>query len=150
MNLLSWSCRGLGNVPTVNDFCNLCWRECLNIVFIKEIMINAKELEKVRNKCGFFKGLCISSQGLLSGLGLWWLDCNVRVVFFDNYYIAGEVINRNGFMEWYMAGCYGWSDKKSKYLIWKFPRLFRSVYSGSLVIYGDFNEILVQEEKRGG
>lgn len=45
----------------VNVFNMWCWRECVSIIFVMEMMIVVKELEKVRNKCGFENGFCVRS-----------------------------------------------------------------------------------------
>lgn len=69
MKILSWDCRGLGNFQTVNVIRSWCWRDRLNIVYVMEIIISDVDLLRVRNKCGYAGGLCISSLGLFSGFG---------------------------------------------------------------------------------
>jgi len=44
-----------------------------------ETMINASELEKITNQCGFLSGTCISSWGNSGGMGFWWKNIEVRL-----------------------------------------------------------------------
>lgn len=39
------------------------------MLFLMETMINSKKLPLVKEKCGFTQGLCLSSVGLLGGIG---------------------------------------------------------------------------------
>lgn len=48
-----------------------------------EMMISDYDLFKVCNKCGFSYGLCLSSNGLSGGLGVWWKDVDVQNLLYD-------------------------------------------------------------------
>ncbi|KAK9740254.1 hypothetical protein RND81_03G022700 [Saponaria officinalis] len=140
---------GLGNPLTVGALYNWCWRECPNIIFVMEMMMNSRYLERIRNKCGFTKGLCVSSRGRSGGLGLWWRDLNAQLVSYNNNHIMIEVLGDNGQVAWRAVGVYGWPEIENKHKTW---HMFRQLCNGSsvpMVCFGDFNEILSEHEKGG-
>ncbi|XP_074315136.1 uncharacterized protein LOC141651317 [Silene latifolia] len=152
MKILSWNCQGLGNPKTVGTLRDWCWRESPNIVFVMETMINARELEKVRNKCGYTSGLCFCISGRSGGLGLWWKDLNIHLVSYDKYHITINVLVEEEEVLWKAAaGVYRWPEQANKYKTWDMMRaLCSSNNSVPFILFGDFNEILCDGEKEGG
>lgn len=94
------------------------------------MLITAGEFEKVINKCGFMNGLCLSSYGLSGSMGLRWRDVDVKIIFYDGYYIVVIILDSEGYTMWNLVGYYGWSDNQSKYLIWELIRMTRLMFSG--------------------
>ncbi|XP_074306600.1 uncharacterized protein LOC141641852 [Silene latifolia] len=150
MKIFSWNCQGLGNPLTVGTLRDWCWRECPNIVFVMETMMSARELEKIRNSCGFSSGICISSRGRSGGLGFWWRDVNAQLISYNNNHVMVEVLDASNAPLWRAVGVYGWPETGNKHKTWE---LLRYAYNGSrvpMVFFGDFNEILSGQEKEGG
>ena len=58
-----------------------------------ETMLDTKILEKVRNRCGFTDGLCLSSNGNSGGIGLWWQDLDVSVISFSSHHVLAVVLD---------------------------------------------------------
>ena len=54
-------------------------------MFLMETMVDAKKLQLVKGKCGFSKGVCLSSVGLSGGIGFWWRDINAHVVSYSTH-----------------------------------------------------------------
>ncbi|XP_074318150.1 uncharacterized protein LOC141654941 [Silene latifolia] len=112
--------------------------------------MSARELEKIRNSCGFSSGMCISSRGRSGGLGLWWRDVNAQLISYDNNHVMVEVLDASGVPVWRAVGVYGWPEASNKHKTWT---MIRTLCSGSrvpIVLFGDFNEILSGQEKEGG
>ncbi|XP_074288184.1 uncharacterized protein LOC141613350 [Silene latifolia] len=150
MKILSWNCKGLGNPLTVNTLRDWCWRECPNIVFVMETMISASRLEKIRNKCGFLSGFCLSSNGRYGGLGLWWKDVNVQLLSYDKNHIAVKIVGDDGNTLWKAVGVYGWSELANKHKTWSMLKALCRNNEDPMVLFRDFNEILCDSEKEGG
>ncbi|XP_074314802.1 uncharacterized protein LOC141650968 [Silene latifolia] len=115
-----------------------------------ETMVSARELEKIRNSCGFSSGICVSSRGRAGGLGLWWRDINVQLISYNNNHILVEILDAHNAPVWRAGGIYGWPETSNKFRTWD---LMRSLCGGSrvpIVLFGDFNEILSGNEKEGG
>ncbi|XP_074306558.1 uncharacterized protein LOC141641810 [Silene latifolia] len=150
MKILSWNCQGLGNPLTVNTLRDWCWRECPNIVFVMETMISANNLEKIKNKCGFTSGICISSNGRSGGLGIWWKDINAQLVSYNNHHFAIKIVGEDGSILWRAVGVYGWPELTNKYKTWDMLRALCANHNDPMILFGDFNEILSAREKEGG
>ena len=150
MNILSWNCQGLGHPRTVNSLRMWCWRDRPNIVFVMETMLHSNDLVKVRNKCGFSDGLCLSSRGNSGGIGLWWREINLEISSFSEHHVEATVKNNEGHPVWRAVGIYGWPETEHKYKTWELMRTLRGEGSLPTVIFGDFNEIVSMTEKDGG
>ena len=150
MKLLSWNCQGLANPWTVSALHSLCWRERPNIVFLMETMLDTQILEKVRNRCGFSNGLCLSSNGNSGGIGLWWNELDVSVISFSSHHVLAVILNDQKNPSWYAVGIYGWPETGNKFLTWQLMKQLRQQCNLPLMFFGDFNEIVSLEEKEGG
>ena len=70
MSLLSWNCRGLGNLRTVKALEKVVKKEEPKIVFLMETKSKREWLEKVKDRCKMKHGLIVSSDGSKGGLAL--------------------------------------------------------------------------------
>ncbi|XP_021836344.2 uncharacterized protein [Spinacia oleracea] len=150
MKILSWNCQGLGNSWTVNALRDWCWRERPNIVFLMETMIDAGRLERIRNICGFVKGVCLSSDGRSGGMGFWWRDINVATGTYSAHHFIADILDQNNSLAWRAVGIYGWPEQENKHLTWTMMERIKASSSVPCVMFGDFNEILSHSEKDGG
>lgn len=105
---------------------------------------------KIRNRCGFSNGLCLSSDGNSGGVGLWWNDLDVSVLSFSSHHIHAVVVDENQNPIWHDVGVYGWPETGNKHLTWQLLRQVRQPCLAPLLLFGDFNEIVSMEEKEGG
>lgn len=55
--------------------------------------MSSSKLEKVCGRCDFTQGVCLDSDGNSGGLGLWWKDLNVLIIYFSRHHIATEIRN---------------------------------------------------------
>lgn len=85
----------LSNPWTVNALRDWRWRERLNIIFLMERMIDASNLERICNICGFVDGVCLRSSGNSGGIGLWWRDINVEVRSYSTHHFAVDVCDHH-------------------------------------------------------
>ena len=150
MKIFSWNCRGLGNPRTVNSLREWCWRERPNIVFLMETMIDSRELERVRNRCGFDKGMCFSSAGLSGGIGFWWNNINVRICSYSTHHVEAEIYDDHDVAVWRAVGIYGWPEATNKHHTWQLMRTLCKRSPVPIVMFGDFNEIVSINVKEGG
>ncbi|XP_074282427.1 uncharacterized protein LOC141606944 [Silene latifolia] len=115
-----------------------------------ETMIRDRELAKIRSKCGYSSGLCLSSRGRSGGLGFWWKNIDAELISYDKNHVMVEVKNASGEPEWRAVGIYGWPDAESKHLTWRMIRSLRRSSTIPIILFGDFNEIISLNEKEGG
>lgn len=74
MSLLSWNCRGFGNLRTVNALKNVVKQEEPTIVFLVEMKSDLEWMIKVRDLCKFKNGLIVPSRGKSGGLAMFWKE----------------------------------------------------------------------------
>ncbi|XP_074306381.1 uncharacterized protein LOC141641626 [Silene latifolia] len=113
-------------------------------------MISASRLEKIRNKCGFLSGICISSNGRSGGLGFWWKDIDAQLLSYDRHHIAMKVVGSDGGTLWKAIGVYRWPEVANRHKTWSMLNALCRNNADPMVLFGDFNEILCDSEKEGG
>ena len=74
MSLLSWNCRGLGNLQTVKALEKVVKKEDPNIVFLMETWSNREWMEQVKDRCKMKYGLIVPSNGSKGGLAMLWKE----------------------------------------------------------------------------
>ncbi|KAK9668284.1 hypothetical protein RND81_13G047800 [Saponaria officinalis] len=115
-----------------------------------ETKISAKALEKVRNRCGFMTGLCLSNRGLSGGIGFWWRELDGNLISYDQNHVAVDVNGEDGHPFWRALGVYGFPEASNKHKTWAILRREIAKCSHPMIYFGDFNEILSDNEKEGG
>lgn len=113
-------------------------------------MVDSKQLERVRGRCGFTEGSCLGSEGNSGGMGLWWRDINVHIFSYSRHHIAAEVRDDNNNPVWVAVGVYGWPETENKHRTWDMMRTIQDECEVPTVFFGDFNEIVSMSEKEGG
>ena len=74
MNLLSWNCRGLRNLQTVNAMSEVVKKEEPKIVFLMKTKSNREWMVMVKDKCNFKHGLYVDNIGSKGGLAMLWRE----------------------------------------------------------------------------
>ena len=108
MSLLSWNCRRLGNLWSVNALKEVVRREDPNIVFLMETKSNEDWMVMVRDKCGFKHGLFVASNGSSGGLAMLWKETvKLDVQTFSMSHIDAWVDGGPRVGWWHLTGFYG-------------------------------------------
>lgn len=115
-----------------------------------ETMLHSNDLIKVRNKCGFSQGLCLSSTGNSGGLGLWWRDINVEILTFSEHHVEALIRNDAGIMVWRAIDIYGWPDSVNKFRTWQLMKILCEEGSAPTIMFSDFSEMTSHSEKERG
>jgi exonuclease III len=74
MSLLSWNCRGLGNLQAVQDLCWLVKDKRPTLIFLMETKLPSHSLEIIKVKTGYGSIFVVDSVGRSGGLALMWSD----------------------------------------------------------------------------
>lgn len=73
-------------------------------------------LEKIRNRCGFSDGFCLSSNGNSSGVDLWWNDLDVFVLSFPSHHIHAIMLDEHKNLSWHDVGIFNWLETSNTHL----------------------------------
>ena len=72
MSLLSWNCRGLGNLQTVNTLAKVVNKEEPIIVFLMETKLKKEWLDLIEEKCKMKNCFVVPSIGSSGALIMLW------------------------------------------------------------------------------
>lgn len=149
MKLLSWNCRGLGNLSTVRILGDLIKSHNPMLVFLSETLVDATVVTDLSLKFGFVDCFAIDRVGRGGGLAVMWrhnVDC--RVVSHSNNHID-LYFNENGIQAWRLSCYYGYPERSRRYEAWDFIRNLAQDISVPWCIFGDFNDMLYASYKKG-
>lgn len=121
-----------------------------NFIFLCEIICKKEKVEYVKNKLGFEGSVTVESQDQSGGLALLWRNMSeVKVLSYNKNHIDVMVTIK----EWeeYRLTCfYGEPNRSKRQKIWDLIRTLHSRSTSPWCVVGDMNNILSQEDKRGG
>lgn len=146
MIALSWNCCGLGNPRTVRVLEDLIKSRKLNILFLMETLSDSERIKKLCSKFGFSDYWSVDAIGRSGGLALFWdrrVHCTVNNSgsnFIDAH------ITANNKPVWRLTGFYGLPERSRR------RELLKSLVVQSSVpwlVYGDFNDMLKDSDKKG-
>jgi hypothetical protein len=100
MILLSWNCRGLGNLRTIQDLCQLVKDKKPSFLFLMETVSKKHKLERLRARLGFKGMFTVHPVGWNGGLALFWkegMGLKIQNYFWRhiNAVIKGTNINKS-------------------------------------------------------
>jgi hypothetical protein len=149
MSLVAWNCRGLGRPSVIPDLKYLVRRFNPDILFLSETLVHRNKIEAFRYVLGYDACLSVDRTGRSGGLAIFWrstLNCNL--INYSNNHITLEIIN-NVLGTWRLTGYYGYPNGERRQAAWNFLRNLSNEYAGPWCIFGDFNDIMDDCEKRG-
>ncbi|XP_059431636.1 uncharacterized protein LOC132165159 [Corylus avellana] len=151
MNIISWNCRGLGNLRTVHDLCRMVKEKRPSMVFLMETKLRKVKMEVIRYKLGFSNLFVVDCVGKSGGLALLWGDD--VVVDIQNYsqrHINGIIQSPNSNVQWKLTGFYGHPEVTKRHEAWELLKVLSRLPPTPWICIGDFNEVISNAEKWGG
>ena len=151
MSLLSWNCRGLGNLRTVKALKKAVNKEEPNIIFLMETKSNREWMEQVKDQCKMKHGLIVPSDGSKGGLAMLWKEgIKVEVkTYFQEHIDVWVERGWNG-SHWHLTGFYGNPNTAKRPESWAKLKFLKGTSSLPWHVIGDFNDITGLSEKEGG
>jgi exonuclease III len=149
MNLVSWNCRGLGSPSAVSNLKYLVRHHKIVILFLSETLVSSNKIEEIRYVLGFNSCFSVDRVGRSGGFAMFWNSShNCQLLDYSQNHISVEVIdidrgNRR------LTGYYGYPNGGRRRASWDFLRTLSHQSSLPWCIFGDFNDIMDDSEKRG-
>ena len=107
-------------------------------------------MKKVKLKLGFVNGFYVQRQGRGGGLAMFWRkEVNLEIKSYLKYHIDVVVTEEASGFKWRLTGFYGHPKTQRRKESWRFLNTLKSQFRLPWLCFGDFNEILPQEEKLG-
>ncbi|XP_074341995.1 uncharacterized protein LOC141679392 [Apium graveolens] len=149
MNLLSWNCRGLGNLRTVRILGDLIKSLNPAFVFLSETLVDKGTIAELCLKPRFADFFAVDKVGRGGGLAVLWkhtVEC--KIMDHSNNHINVHFIENNCPV-WRLSCYYGFPERSRKHNAWNFLRRLAMDTNMPWCIFGDFNDLLYSTDKRG-
>ena len=149
MSCLSWNCRGLGNPQTEEELAALVSNKDPKMVFLMETKVEKTTMERIGRKMQFANIFVVPHVNTGGGLALLWkADCSIDVQsHYDNHIDA--IVDHGVDDAWRFTSFYGDLDTTNRENSGSLLRVLSRRFSLPWICMGDFNEILLGEEKLG-
>lgn len=125
LSILSWNCWGLK-------------------------LVQATKIEAIRVRLGYDSSFMVSSMGRRGGLAVFWkhpFDCHI--INYSQNFINLRVCQQ-GKPDWRLTCFFGYPDSSRRRNSWNLLRTLAMDNSLPWCIIGDFNDLLFNDDKRGG
>ena len=121
-----------------------------SFIFLSEMLVKKSKVEQVCKKLGFEGCINVDPHGTGGGLTLMWKrECDIVIKDSCYYYIDFEV-NIEQIGKWRYTGYYGCPERERRHESWDRLRDLACRSTLPWCILGDFNDIMVADEKQGG
>jgi hypothetical protein len=142
MSLLSWNCRGLGNLRIVRDLCRMVKEKKPDLVFLMETKLPSLRMEFIRVRTGFDYMFVVDNMGRSGGLALMWrFELSVEIQNYSRRHINATVQMAVNGQKWKLTGFYGHPDASKRIEAWNLLRHLHTLSPEAWLCVGDFNEI---------
>ena len=149
MNIISWNCRGLGNLQAVLVLHNLVKTQEPKILFLMETKLDVRRMEFVRIKLRFKHCFTVPSLGRSGGLALLWNDeVELSIHNYSINHIDAHVRSQ-GELRWQFTGFYRHPIAHRRRESWVLLDKLHNMDGLPWLLMGDFNEILSLDKRLG-
>ncbi len=149
MNCLTWNCRGLGNLRTVQELARLVRAQDPTVVFFIETWQDDGPLERLQCHLQFDHKFVAKSKNKGGGLCMFWkAEVKLKVHSYSHSHIDA-IISETESDAWHFIGFYGALETQHCEESWALLQRLNSQFSLPWCCMGDFNELVRVEEKQG-
>ncbi|CAJ2655005.1 unnamed protein product [Trifolium pratense] len=149
MSIISWNCRGFGNLSSVPKFKYLIRYYNPDAIFLCETLVHRNKIEELRILLGFENCFAVDREGRGGGVALLWkstIHCNITNYSSNHINVEIDDAHRG---TWRLTGFYGYPGGSRRRDSWNFLRRLSQSSQLPWCIIGDFNDILDAIEKKG-
>lgn len=149
MNLLSWNCRGLGTQSAVRVLGVMLNSYKPDLVFLSETLSVSNKIEEISSKFGFPNFFSVDRQGRGGGIAVLWKHTMACEIFESSSNHIDILVSQNNVVSWRLTCYYGFPERERRAEAWDFLRLLATKSPLPWCIFGDFNDLLSNDDKKG-
>ena len=151
MLVLSWNCRGLARPTAIRSLRALVRINNPDCIFLMETKSSLEIMTDVTTSLGFPHAIFVPPMGSAGGLCFGWKPwVDIELTSQNQNLIILLVFSDPPNLPWMLSAIYGPPYKKMKRIFWEALHQTASSFSGPWLCMGDFNEVLLQVDKKGG
>ena len=153
MKTISWNCRGLGSKGKEEAMLDLISLHHPDILLIQETKLEETAFLQTSKKIWKKKGVAaLSSRGASGGIGTLWDERKFEAIVIKNstHWILTVLKHKDTNSLVSLINLYAPNSYSEKIECWNLLREERNNLQGNVILAGDLNLILSQNEKRGG
>lgn len=148
MKIISWNCRDLGNPRAVPALKDLIRSQRPDVVVLIETLQAVRRIEEVRVQVGFECCFSVDCRG--GGVAILWRTLvNVSVTSYSQNFVNLDIIDDSKGV-WRLTAFYGFPERSRRRSSWDLIRSLAAMSPIPWCIVGDFNNIIFDDDKRGG
>ena len=152
MNLLIWKCKGTLNPAFCNNVIELVRMYSPTILILTETKVSGRRAKRIADRLPFDGAIFANTIGLSGGLWLLWDSSRVDIVELSSteQEIHAMITPNYSSSPWLLSTIYANPRFVERLLLWENLMAVSMLHSLPWVIAGDFNEVLMGEDKYGG
>ncbi|XP_074342622.1 uncharacterized protein LOC141680237 [Apium graveolens] len=150
MNSLAWNYQGLGAPGKIQFLQDVTRYEQPKCIFLSETISSRKKMEELCAKLRFEGLITVEPQGRSGGIAMLWKDAievNLMSMSLNHIDITMKV---EGKETWRFTGIYGEPVRMQRRRTWELLRHLARDANFPWCLFGDFNNITSQQDKKGG
>ncbi|XP_074346129.1 uncharacterized protein LOC141684888 [Apium graveolens] len=149
MILVGWNYRGVGQPRTVRVLKDVIRSQKPDLLFLSETLAVRNKIEALASKLGFTNFFSVDRVGRSGGLVIFWKhNMSCAVMSSSQNHIDLEVKEGRNLC-WKLTCFYGFPERERRQESWDFIRSLASSSQLPWCIFGDFNDMLYLEDKKG-
>ncbi|XP_061340525.1 uncharacterized protein LOC133287003 [Gastrolobium bilobum] len=151
MNIITWNCRGAAKKHFKSTFSRFCRKNDVGLAAILEPRVSGRKAINIIRRLGFSNHLIADAHGFTGGIWILWNNSDVKVNLITRHeqfmHCWVEFPDVRGF---YWTNVYASPQEDTRIVLWEELKHIGRVMNNPWLITGDFNEIAMASEKRGG
>lgn len=151
MRVLAWNCRGAGCPNTVRTILQLIRDHSPTILFLMEPRVSSTKAKRIIRNTHYTHVAVVEARGFSGGLWCMWDAHSVKVrIISCTAQLMNVAILSNNRIEWLLTLVYASPKLLSRVSLYEYLESMKDHMTVPWLLLGDFNEVIRQEDKRGG
>lgn len=151
MKILVWNCRGAGSADTSRAIIRLVRDHSPHILVLTETRVPSTRAKNIIKRTQFTNIAAVEARGFAGGIWCLWDDTTIKVkVLSYTAQILNIGIMSNATLSWVASFVYASPVEQIRESLYTYIEEMSRFISMPWMLIGDFNQVMYQEDKKGG
>lgn len=149
--MICWNCQGVGSPLTLHQLKELARLHSPTLFFLSETKNRVPRLDLVKRSLKMDSAIVVDPTGSAGGLAIFWKGTSsVTLVKMCSWFIDVEIYDSVLNKSWRLVNVYFSPYDSERRAQWDYFKHYKTCLGNDWVIWGDMNDILCPDEKKGG